>query len=97
MAIWRHSDPSHTAHAGKAGVEHTSMAAAPQLPSPIAALYLQSVALPLSSLAAANGNEAKAVCDSLRTALSSSQLNTLNINAVTAAAESLCCEPSAVR
>ena len=65
------------------------MAAAPQPPSPIAALYLQSVALPLSSLAAANDNEAKAVCDSLRTALSSSQLNTLNINAVTAAAESL--------
>lgn len=65
-----------------------------ELPSPFAALYLQSVALPLSALAATNDNEARAVCDGLQAALSSGQLETLKMNEVTEAAESILASPA---
>lgn len=65
-----------------------------QLPSPYVALYLQSIALPLASLAAADDNEAKSMCESFQAGLSSGQLNTLNIDKVTQAAESILASPA---
>jgi hypothetical protein len=65
-----------------------------RLPSPLLGLYLQSIALPLSSFAAANDSEAKSMCDRLQAALTSDQFNILNIDRVTKAAESILARPA---
>ena len=65
-----------------------------QSPSPLLTLHFQSIILPLSSLATANDSEAKSMCDSLKAALSSNQLNTLNVDKVTKAVESILSRPA---